>query len=177
MECFCLLQIPEGYESMYSKSTWEQHIQDLRNLIDSIQDHKDQREFNSIFDQLRDTTALIIKEYSEQLELVETMEEFIDRFPNPAFHEDFSGAQQAVDDLRRKGIKDVRTYLQQHHEVVQHMLESVSIRKVNHAAMELYGISDHRDFFKTLNELVVPKMYDDIIDQILAIASGEDRFD
>lgn len=162
---------------MSSRNTWEQHIQDLRNLIDSLQDHKDQREFNLVLDQLKDTTALIMGECSEQLELVETLDEFIDRFPNPAFHEDFSEAQQAVDDLRRKGIEDVRTYLQQHHEVVQRIVASVSIRKVNQAVLDLYDISDHGDFFKTLDELVVPEMYDDIIDQILAIASGEDRFD
>ncbi len=103
--------------------------------------------------------------------------EMLDSFPNPLFDEDFSAAEVIIDRLYREEVGDMQAYLHQHREIVKEITCSITIRGVNYAACDLYGLPHGQEFYRTLDALVVEASYDDFIKQILAITGGDDFFE
>ncbi|HUX19726.1 MAG TPA: PAS domain-containing protein, partial [Spirochaetia bacterium] len=89
--------------------------------------------------------------------------------------EDISELRAVLDDLKRKGIVDIRSYLSEHADFVRHATELVRVVDVNNAALELYGTRNRDELLGPLVsalDLDDWKTFASIIQDIAAIFEG-----
>ena len=96
--------------------------------------------------------------------------------PIPVWREDFSEIKSYFDNLKKKGIKDLRRYLEKHPEEVLSLSSKVKIVEVNDAALKLYAADSKDELCKGLNSVFSKESFDIFREEIIALSEGKTEF-
>ena len=96
--------------------------------------------------------------------------------PISLWEQDFSGVQQAIEQLRAQGVTDFRTYFEQHTEAVKACLAQVKLLAFNRASLALYGAHSREELLSSLDRFVPASGYPFFIDELVWIAEGRTSF-
>lgn len=96
--------------------------------------------------------------------------------PISLWEEDFSGAKRILDSLRQEGVRDFRSYLSSHPEVVAQCAEQVKVLDVNNATLLLFGAKTKQDMFANLDAVFNKETYPDFQEELVHIAEGQTEF-
>lgn len=92
--------------------------------------------------------------------------------PVAIIEEDLSGAMADLQALAAGGVRDFRSYIRNHPELVLKAACTSRILDVNQATLKLYGASGKDDLIGTLDQTIVPDSLDILKEKILAMAEG-----
>jgi PAS domain S-box-containing protein len=96
--------------------------------------------------------------------------------PISLWDEDFSEVKKYLDELRGRGVRDFRTYFQEHPEDVTRCSELVKVLDVNHATLMLYDAESVSDFAGSLSRVLTKEPLDNFREEIVALAEGNTQF-
>lgn len=108
--------------------------------------------------------------------LRQSEERFRDLFENSPiaiWEEDFSEVKMVVEDLKRKGVADLRAYLAAHPEMIAKCIELVKILNVNQTAVKLYEAPGKSELLGELSRTFTPASQESFRNEILVIAAGK----
>ncbi len=93
------------------------------------------------------------------------------------WEEDFSAVKSALDELRAQGVRDFRTYLEEHPQFLQKAAASILVRDVNQTTLRMFGAQSKEQLLGELNKIFVPETMEILKEEILAIAEGRTFFE
>jgi PAS domain S-box-containing protein len=96
--------------------------------------------------------------------------------PFPMWEEDFSGVKQYVDDLRARGITDVRGYLSQNRDAATECVRRVKVLDVNRAARQFYGVEEKEELLGDLTRLFDDRAYEYFCEEIAVLAENNSTY-
>jgi PAS domain S-box-containing protein len=102
--------------------------------------------------------------------------EFFMSSPVSLWEEDFSDVKRYLDQLRRKGVDDIRTYFVDHPEEVAKCAAMVKVLDVNKATVELYGSISVEDLLSQLRRVLSEESVEEFRDELVALGEGKTRF-
>ncbi|MET0090120.1 MAG: PAS domain S-box protein [Candidatus Thiodiazotropha sp.] len=79
--------------------------------------------------------------------------------PLPIWEEDFSGIKKLFNQLRRKGVRDLDDYLNQHPQLIHHCVRKARIVRVNQAALRLHRADSKEALLAGLADTFTPESY------------------
>jgi PAS domain S-box-containing protein len=97
--------------------------------------------------------------------------------PVSLWEEDASEVKKYLDDLKRSGAGDIRTYLDYHPEEVAKCAGMVKVLAVNAATADLYEAEDAAVMLHNLDKVLCEESYDALKQILVAIAEGETSFE
>ncbi|MDQ7826923.1 MAG: PAS domain-containing sensor histidine kinase [Candidatus Eremiobacteraeota bacterium] len=100
-----------------------------------------------------------------------------DNAPISLWEEDFSQVKAVMEAIRRTGVNDFRTYFDTHPEMVLELASLVRIMDVNLKTLELYRARSKREFQKNLNTFFCLESFDEVKEELVAIAEGRTEFE
>jgi PAS domain-containing protein len=77
---------------------------------------------------------------------------FFEESPVAIIEEDFSGVKTRLDQLKKKGVKDIRRYCRQHPDIISEFSTLVRITDANKAAVKIYGTASKEELKTNLAE-------------------------
>ncbi len=93
------------------------------------------------------------------------------------WQEDFSAVKTYLDSLRASGVKDFRTYFENHPEAVAHCVAMVKVVDVNQTTLELYKASSKEELQSGLDTIFSEETYLSFKEELICIAEGIRRFE
>ena len=129
-----------------------------------------------------------IKRYSEHLEELvkertKKLQESESRYrrlfessPISLWEEDFSEVKRYFDELRNKGIKDLKAHLTEHPDDVEKCASMVKVVDVNDATLGLYGAKSLDELLGELRKVLGHDSQVQFIEELVALGEGETRF-
>ena len=94
--------------------------------------------------------------------------------PVPIWDLDISGVGDALHDLRRSGVKDLKRHLSSHAEALRQLVGRVRIKEANAAALDLFGARSGRQFMAWFERTFVPATLDLAVDKLQALWDGRE---
>jgi len=86
--------------------------------------------------------------------------------------EDFSAVKQLLEDVRRQGIRDFRTFTDVHPEFVARCLSEIRVIDVNRHTLELFVAPDKRTLMSNLGEVFREEMQEHFREQLIDLWHG-----
>ena len=96
--------------------------------------------------------------------------------PFPMWEEDFSGVKRFVDDLRARGISDLRSYLSQNRKAVIECVRRVKVLDVNRAARQFYGVEDKQELMGDLTRFFDDRAYENFCEELAVLAETNSTY-
>jgi signal transduction histidine kinase/putative methionine-R-sulfoxide reductase with GAF domain len=97
--------------------------------------------------------------------------------PVSLWEEDFSEVKAYLDSLRAAGVRDFRTYFDEHPETIAHCVMLVKVIDVNEATLRMYQAVGKAEFFRKL-DIVLGEESDGVLkEELIAIAEGRTVFE
>jgi PAS domain S-box-containing protein len=90
---------------------------------------------------------------------------------------DFSQVKTAMDDLKARGVRDLRQYLAAHPEFVERAISMGRILDVNDATVELFGARDKQELLVSVDKLLTPETHELFAGELIALAEGTPGFE
>ena len=153
-----------------------------RNLLEALQRaRKRELELTTAYDSLEDRVAQRTEDLVKANRALQSSEarykEIFQSSPTPLVEQDFSQVKQEIDELRQQSVEDFEGYLRDHPEFVQRSSELIVTLNANRAALDLYGAETLDEFLVSLDKFVYPDSLDNLRDELVAIALGEQWFE
>ena len=99
-----------------------------------------------------------------------------DRAPTSLWEEDYSRVAKRLDELRRRGITDLRAYVREHPELVEEAFGLIVVTDVNDAAVSLVEAENREQLLGSIDSRTTDReTIDSFVDQLEAIWEGKDR--
>ncbi|MFL5356441.1 ATP-binding protein [Archangium sp.] len=92
------------------------------------------------------------------------------------WEEDFSEVAEAVRELRRQGIRDVRAFCAGHPEFVRHAAGLVRVVGVNEAAVRMFRAANPEELLGSLQRVFLPETLTVFAEQLAALDEGRPFF-
>ena len=93
------------------------------------------------------------------------------------WEEDFTKVKAAIDAIKTEGVTDLRAYLDNHPEFVEHTVGLIKVIDVNKATLQIYGAQNKEEIFASLDYLILPESLDLFREELIAIAEGHTYFE
>lgn len=87
--------------------------------------------------------------------------------------EDFSSVKQLLDDVRRQGISDFRTFTDVHPEFIARCLSEIRVIDVNRHTLELFAAPDKKTLLGNLGEVLREEMQEHFREQLIELWQGK----
>jgi PAS domain S-box-containing protein len=101
-----------------------------------------------------------------------------ERAPIALWEEDFSRVARRLDDLRRRGVSDLRSYFELHPSEVRVLLGLVDYLDVNPAGVDLIGASSREEALRrVVPDIPSPEVTVAFTEQFCALWDGQDHLD
>ena len=92
--------------------------------------------------------------------------------PISLWEEDSSQVKKYVDNLRNKGVKDLRTYFESHPEEVELCAKMVKVVNVNKASLSIFKAQSKEELLKGIHKIFTEHSFDVFREELVAIADG-----
>jgi PAS domain S-box-containing protein len=96
--------------------------------------------------------------------------------PVSLWEEDFSEVKKHFNDLRSRGVEDLRRHLTENPDEISKCAEMVKILSVNEATLQLYGAKNAGEFIGGLDKVVTPEFQETFRDELVALSEGRTPF-
>lgn len=93
------------------------------------------------------------------------------------WEEDFSEVKKSIDELSQQGVRDFRSYFDQHPEFLEQAAQQIKIVNVNEATLSLFGAKTKAELLGSLNKIFVPETLKILREELLALAEGRTYFE
>lgn len=93
------------------------------------------------------------------------------------WNEDFSEAREALEDLRRDGVHDLRQYLRDNMEVAWDLSRKVEVLHVNDATVKLFGAAAEPELLDQIDKTFGADAIEVFIEELCAIWDGQNHFE
>jgi len=90
--------------------------------------------------------------------------------PVSLWEEDYSAVKTYLDELRRGGVEDLRSYLEQHLECLHECSSRIDVIAVNKATLDLYDAESQEDLVEGMETIMGEGSQRTFLEQLLAIA-------
>lgn len=90
---------------------------------------------------------------------------------------DLSAVKQTVDDLKKKGIDDIRSYLPAHPELLPELLKRVTVKKFNMATLRLFQAETKAQLFGSAEKIFASQSLDVFREALIAIYAARPDFE
>jgi len=97
--------------------------------------------------------------------------------PVSIWEEDFSEIKKAIDELKAKGIDDLHSYLNDHPEYIDELVEKIIVLDVNQVTLKMFKAKSKEELIGSLDKIALPETREIVRDEILAIAQGKTYFE
>jgi len=97
--------------------------------------------------------------------------------PVSIWEEDFSAVEQVLNDLESQGVADLRAYMNEHPEFVNHVIQKIKIKDVNAETLTMFGAGSKGELLGSLDKITTPQTRAFMRDLILALHQGETYFE
>jgi len=94
--------------------------------------------------------------------------------PVPIWELDIAGVSDALHDLRRSGVTDLKRHLASHPEALRHLVGKVRVKEANEAALDLFGARSGRQFMAWFERTFVPATLDLAAIKLRALWEGRE---
>ncbi len=108
-------------------------------------------------------------------DLIKSEESFrllFEQVPVSLWEEDFSRVTEAMESLRESGIHDFKTYFSENPDFVLSLAGKVSVVRVNHHTLKLFGAGKMSDLTGGLDRIFAPDSFHAFTGALLALAEG-----
>jgi len=92
------------------------------------------------------------------------------------WEEDFSAVKQELDELRRAGLSNLATYLDERPERLRELVARIRVLDVNETTLRLYGADSKESFLSQVSALFAEKSYMNFREDLLTIWEGKTKF-
>ena len=96
--------------------------------------------------------------------------------PISLWEEDFSGVKEYLDQLRRMGVSDFRTYFDEHPDSVLTCAKKIRVLNVNQATVSLFKAGSKERMLSDVSEVLGDLSLDVFKDELVALAEGAQEF-
>jgi len=90
--------------------------------------------------------------------------------------EDLTAVKSLLDELRKKGVKNIREHLLQHPEFVKKAAKRIKILDVNPANLKLFKASNKTELIKSFSKTFLPETYTFFVNKFIAYVQEEKDF-
>jgi PAS domain S-box-containing protein len=90
--------------------------------------------------------------------------------PFPMWEEDFSAVKRRLDELRTRGVTDLRHHLTAHRAELEECVRSVRVLDVNRAARQFYGVETKEELLGDLGKLFDERAYENFCEELAVLA-------
>ncbi|MDD5615924.1 MAG: PAS domain-containing sensor histidine kinase [Candidatus Methanoperedens sp.] len=97
--------------------------------------------------------------------------------PVSLWEEDISQVKKYVDNLRNKGVEDLRIYFESHPEEVERCAKMVKVVNVNKATLSLFRAQNKEELLNGLHKIFTEHSFDVFREELVAIADGRTWFE
>jgi hypothetical protein len=116
------------------------------------------------------------KAEQELLQSRKRYQALFDNSPVPIWEEDLSELYEYLDQLRKKGVKDFRSYFTIHAAALQTCTRKVIIDDVNKAVLKLFGTGKKSELLGPVEKVLDNDSLQAFKEQVIAIARGKKEF-
>ena len=96
--------------------------------------------------------------------------------PISIWEEDFSEVKRHLDNLKKKGVIDLREYFTSHPEDVLSLAQKVKIVAVNKATLKMFQARNEEELYRGLNLVFNKESYDIFREELIALSEGKTEF-
>jgi PAS domain S-box-containing protein len=96
--------------------------------------------------------------------------------PISLWEADYSGLKLHLDDLKNKGVADLRKYFIKYPEEIVSLSQKINILKVNKAALKLYKANNEQEFLECMSPVFNKESYDVFRENLIALSEGKPDF-
>jgi diguanylate cyclase (GGDEF)-like protein len=93
--------------------------------------------------------------------------------PVSLWAEDFSGVKKLIDDVRDRGITDLRVFTDVHEEFVQRCISEIRIIDVNQHTLDLFGAPDKATLLRSVPQIMRDEMEPCFREQLIDLWDGK----
>ena len=90
--------------------------------------------------------------------------------PFPMWEEDLSGVKRLLDELRARGVTDLRGHLMANRRDAEECVRRIRVLDVNRAALQFYGVQNKEELLSDLTQLFDDRAYDNLCEEMAALA-------
>jgi diguanylate cyclase (GGDEF)-like protein len=87
--------------------------------------------------------------------------------------EDFSGVKHLIDDVRNRGVEDLRVFTDVHQEFVSRCMSEIHVIDVNSRTLELFGAADKETLLRNLPRIFRDEMEPPFREQLIDLWAGK----
>ena len=184
----------DGYSPTYERSAFKERIESEGQIygLEAVWQRKDGsnihvRESAKVIRDVNGKTLYYegsVEDISDRKQAEEALREREARYrglfedsPISLWEEDFSAVKQRLDDLRREGVTDFRSFLHEHPELIRECAALVKVLDVNKATIKLYGAKSKKDLTDDLSNIISDDSFDEFAEEIAKIAEGQNNFE
>ena len=165
---------------------------DSGTMIYSLQDitglkstEKELIKYRDYLEQLvEERTAVLKQENAERRKTEKQLKESEGRYRNlfenspiSLWEEDYCKAKQYMNQLKERGVKDLRRYFDQNPGELAKCVQLIKIIEVNDATLKLFKTENRQTFLKSLKKFFLQESYDFFKEELLAIDEGKNLFE
>ncbi len=125
----------------------------------------------------------VSRDISEQKKAEKALGESENRFrtlfeesPISIWEEDFTEVKKYLDNLKEKGITNLRDYFDKHPDEVRNIAGTVRIMGFNKTTLEMYGAENKDELFEKIKEIFGREAFDVFKEELIALSEGKTEF-
>ncbi len=144
---------------MYEKRTKAElikHLHELKAQIETLENEK-----TDLFKELGR-----IKKSEHRYRMI------FDYFYISIWEEDYTEVYAELEELKKKGNTDIRSYLTEHPETIDSLVRKLKVIDINPATVKLYNARSKDELLGSLDRIFVPEATPNFIEEMAAVADG-----
>lgn len=126
---------------------------------------------------LRDSGAALDRKLKKIRESEHRYKMIFDHSYISIWEEDYSAVLEALRNLKKRGIRDIKAYLLSHPEEVSRITGKLKVIDVNPATLKMYNTSNKEELLGSLDRIFVPEASEHFIEEMTAIALGARHYE
>ena len=99
--------------------------------------------------------------------------DLFDYSPVSLWVEDFSAVKSLLDELRKRGIEDFRTFINVHPEFVSRCMQEIRVIDVNKQTLTMFGAQSKAELLARLGDVFQGEMQDSFAEQLIELWQGK----
>jgi PAS domain-containing protein len=91
--------------------------------------------------------------------------------------EDFSAVKKYIDELKKEGVTNFRSYLTQNRQLVQQLVDMVEVVDVNKAAIKWHLVTDKEVLLGSLGKSIGAGAHESFLDELMALIENRTQYE